>query len=1454
MTDTVLEPTSTEAPPRPAREHFPAFDGYRAIAAGLVLITHLTESARFNNIRFGEYFARMDAGVAIFFLISGFLLYRPFVLARLRGTAGPGVVSFFWRRALRIYPAFWVATLVAVYVFGEASFGSPGQALLHLSLLHIYSPTTVLQGPILQSWTLGTEVSFYLFLPVYAAVIGWIVTRVRRVLAVELAGVVALYAISVAWQLMILAAPGRLDGMYMTWLPAWLDLFSLGMFLAVASAWSSTHGHRDRSLLARRWTPAACWALAAVAFWAVATQIGLPRASIVYTRSEDMLRHVLYGATAFFLLLPGIFGPQDRGGIRKFLQLRVVVLVGLISYGIYLWHELWINEFLAWTGDRFGNSSLLWMSVVVVALTFTAAALSYRFVEKPVLRLKSWAPVAKAHVGDQWTAFVGVLARVAPARRDTRRFARWLGLVGLGALAIRVVYVLTVATHNPGFGDGFYYHEQANLLAAGKGFAEPFIYATNGHVVPTAIHPPLFSLVLSIPSFLGFQSFLAHKLMSCLIGTALVVAIGVLGRRIGGDRVGLIAAGAAAVYPNLWAIDGILLPEGLFALSVVLVVLATYRFLDRPGVGRAALLGGLLGLALLVRGEAIFLLATIALIVAIVIRGRGWRSTMGLLAAIGATTLLVVSPWLIRNETRFERPVYFSTNSGDVLSQSNCDDTYYGPTIGYWSYRCSADIPTTGDESEQSNQRTHTAIDYIRDHRSRVPVVVAARVGRLWDVYQPITNTKLSTIEGRDINVSRAGLAMYAVLVPFALLGFVVLRRRRRPRLSPLLAPVLMVTITAMTTYGEIRFRAAAEGTIVILAALAVDALLRRRRAADVVSLDDLEEPATNGVALSEPAAAERVHSRAMVPEIAQTDVLVSPAVQVDVPVDPVEEPAPDGDQQPTPPDRRWSLDRLSRRTRNVLLVAILLLLVFLPVRGMLRSQGPPMEEGFMLVFPERVLAGDVANKDFLHLYGPGSLWVLAGVYKVFGVTLQVERLFGLLQQIGVILGVVLLARRWGRTAALFCGALAIVFVMPPIGLTALAWVGGLGLALLGVSCLVEMRRASDERRARRWALAAGLLFAVALLYRPELILAIALGGGALLWGTTRAVKLRLAAGLALAVVGYGVHTAMAGLNNVWQGMVLDPLFHLRGGRSLPVPPSFSQYDGWLQRVGEIGQLKWFPALKGPTQLALWFFILLACAALLLVVGIRTFRRDRSSLRGRTMLAIALFSCGIVPQALQRDDSTHLAWVSCVVIAFVPLALIELLRRRRPTWSLRRCAVTCGVALLAVVVVVIPYSEVRSYADYTLQSFGIHRSAHEIRRGNQIFYYGRYDAYRALQKMIPDIEKIEKPGDRLFVGTGDLRKTPFSEAWLYYMFPELTPATYYIEMDPGIANGKHSRLARDVASADIVILSTVWDGFDEPNDSEKFGPDTPNQVLRDKFCSVGVYGGGLYKLLKRCKP
>ncbi len=112
-----------------------------------------------------------------------------------------------------------------------------------------------------------------------------------------------------------------------------------------------------------------------------------------------------------------------------------------------------------------------------------------------------------------------------------------------------------------------------------------------------------------------------------------------------------------------------------------------------------------------------------------------------------------------------------------------------------------------------------------------------------------------------------------------------------------------------------------------------------------------------------------------------------------------------------------------------------------------------------MLVFPERVLKGDIPNRDFLHLYGPGSLWALAGVFKVFGVSLLTQRAFALGQQLAIVAGVYLLARRWNRALAT-AGAVSSALIIIPFGLTALAWVGAAGLGLLGLAAGVEARAA----------------------------------------------------------------------------------------------------------------------------------------------------------------------------------------------------------------------------------------------------------------------------------------------------------------------------------------------------------------------------------------------------------
>jgi hypothetical protein len=543
-------------------------------------------------------------------------------------------------------------------------------------------------------------------------------------------------------------------------------------------------------------------------------------------------------------------------------------------------------------------------------------------------------------------------------------------------------------------------------------------------------------------------------------------------------------------------------------------------------------------------------------------------------------------------------------------------------------------------------------------------------------------------------------------------------------------------------------------------------------------------------------------------------------------------------------------------RRREVAALSVIALLFALPLRGLLRAPGPPMEEGFMLVFPERVLHGAIPNRDFLHLYGPGSLWALAGAFKVFGVSLLTERLFGLGQQLAIVFGIYALGRRWGRTLAV-SGAVTSALIIIPFGLTALAWVGGVGLGVLGLAAGLEARGRPDDaagdRSGRRWALISGLLLGVAVLFRLDLVIAVGLSTFALVRGMKRSRVQRLLAGMIAGIAPYAIQLATAGVGNSVRGMVLDPVFHLRGGRGLPIPPPWSHVDGFLQRAGLLQQLSWpIWSPQASQQLTLWFFLVLGVAVFMVAEGWRAVRADRGSLRARTLLVGALFSLGIVPQALQRVDSAHFAWVSCISFGLLPIALFDFVRRAAPRVPVRRLALGAGAGVLALVILVLPAFTATRYADYTLQTFGAHRHSYAIRHDGRLFYYGKEDRATAANLVIAAAAHISHPGQRLFVGPADLRKTPYSDAYLYYMLPDLVPATYYIEMDPGVANAAHSGLAQQLASADVVILSKIWDNWSEPNDSRKVGSDAPVQVLARHFCHVGTYLD-LYELYRKCR-
>src|SRR3954452_597478 len=197
-----------------------------------------------------------------------------------------------------------------------------------------------------------------------------------------------------------------------------------------------------------------------------------------------------------------------------------------------------------------------------------------------------------------------------PVRRGT--FRGRLAAIVAGAVVLRLLYVLVLARHVPMAGDSQFFNAEANLVAEGKGYIEPFVNAAYGTRVPTAAHPPLYPTVLAALSLVGLKSVLAHRALGAFLGGVTIVLVALIGRRVGGDRVGLAAALIAAFCPLLIAADGALLAETIYAPLIAATVLAAMRTVERPTPARAAALGALIGLAILTRSEAILLLPLLA--------------------------------------------------------------------------------------------------------------------------------------------------------------------------------------------------------------------------------------------------------------------------------------------------------------------------------------------------------------------------------------------------------------------------------------------------------------------------------------------------------------------------------------------------------------------------------------------------------------------------------------------------------------------------------------------------------------------------------------------------------------------------------------------------------------------------------------------------------------------------
>jgi 4-amino-4-deoxy-L-arabinose transferase-like glycosyltransferase len=429
-----------------------------------------------------------------------------------------------------------------------------------------------------------------------------------------------------------------------------------------------------------------------------------------------------------------------------------------------------------------------------------------------------------------------------------QRWWWWIGVsTGVG-LAIRIAAVVG-RPNREAVGDAYYYHSAANLLVDGKGFINPFVYFLHGHAsVPTAAFPPGFVWVLAAASLVGFKTFFAHRIWCCIVGSAAVALSGLVGRRVGGQRVGLITAFLVAVYPNFWMTNDLAMSETLSPLLVAVVLLAAYRFWERPGWRRAVWLGASIGLATLVRDElallAVFILAPLVLLTP----EKAWSEKLTMMAVAIMAALMVVGPWVGYNMSRFKDPTFVSTGLGVTLASANCPATYGGPFEGYWDLACSLKAPVNphADESVQGAEAESYALQYVRSHDGRFVVVEGLRLGRGFGFFRPIQQIELdSFVEGRPLRWAEVGLVVYYGLLALSIGGSLVLRKRGVP-VFPLWAVGLTVLVSMLLTFGQTRYRSTFEVSFVLLSAVQLAWIWDRLTTKRLAGTDGTEPAADN--------------------------------------------------------------------------------------------------------------------------------------------------------------------------------------------------------------------------------------------------------------------------------------------------------------------------------------------------------------------------------------------------------------------------------------------------------------------------------------------------------------------------------------------------------------------------------------------------------------------------------
>jgi hypothetical protein len=397
-------------------------------------------------------------------------------------------------------------------------------------------------------------------------------------------------------------------------------------------------------------------------------------------------------------------------------------------------------------------------------------------------------------------------------------------------VVVRLVLVTTVAF--PLASDAVVYRFLAKNLTDGRGY-DSWSSPTSHKLVATAAHPPLFSCVLAVFDVLGLQSLNEQRIALAVVGSLAVLIMGLLGREVAGPAVGIGAALIAALDPVWLGPIGALMSESIYLVIIPLVMLLAVRCLAKPTWWRFGALGLAIALAALTRSEAIDFVVLLGVPLLLMI-GVPWRSRCMLGAALILGVSLLLGPWLVRNQVELGGAV-LSSQEGGTLAGSYCSATFDPANAAYGSFSgtCAVGIATIfveyGRPPDPAQGWTELSLDhaltewskqYALSHLGDLPRVVLAREESAWGLGNQNFQLLLAETEGRNRTYELIGRALYWVLLPFVVVGIVLLARRSPRRFVVVIVPIVVAVLTVALTYGSTRLRVVAEPSLALLAAV----------------------------------------------------------------------------------------------------------------------------------------------------------------------------------------------------------------------------------------------------------------------------------------------------------------------------------------------------------------------------------------------------------------------------------------------------------------------------------------------------------------------------------------------------------------------------------------------------------------------------------------------------------